>query len=487
MAEPTSDEVPLDRLLAAAVEPALGPVEVRDLRRLTGGASRETWAFDAIAFDSAEGGPGSGETTHRLILRRDPPGRPGPRGSMGREARCIVAAGDAGLPVPHVLVHSDDVAVLGAAGIVMDRVEGETIARKLLRDDRFEAARAGLVAECGAALAGVHALDPRVLGGPSASSFGTGDDVSAVADPLEEMRFALDSLGRTTPVFEYALRWLDQHRPAPTAGPSLVHGDFRLGNLMVDDTGLVAVLDWELAHLGDPAEDLGWLCVRAWRFGQRPPVAGLGERDELLAAYHDAGGPLISPEVLRWWEVYGTLRWGVICMVQTAVFLGGQIPSVELAAIGRRVAETEWDLLLLIAPSATDRAVVAATRRGERRGGIDPVARAEGDLHGRPTAAELLAAVGTFLRDDVVSSAQGRVSFHARVAANVVDMVARELDAGDEPRRRRHDWLTAVGVEDETELAVAVRDGALDGVADLVDRLAEGVHDRLTVANPRYL
>ncbi len=478
MAEPTSDEVPLDRLLVAALRPVLGDVSVADLRRLTGGASRETWSFDATSADG---------TLHALILRRDPPGRPGPPGSMGREARCIVAAGEAGLPVPQVLVHSDDVAVLGAAGIVMARVEGEAIARKLLRDDRFARARRGLVASCGAALAGVHRLDPGVLDDGSSGAFG-GDaagataDATDVPDPLEEMRGVLDSLGRTTPVFEYALRWLAANRPAPTAAPSLVHGDFRLGNLMVDEDGLVAVLDWELAHLGDPAEDLGWLCVRAWRFGQEAPVAGLGERDELLEAYHADGGAPITPDVLRWWEVYGTLRWGVICMVQTAVFLGGRIPSVELAAVGRRVAETEWDLLLLIAPDATARALDAAGQAVDEPE-PDTTALAEGDLHGRPTAAELLSAVSTFLRDDVMTSAQGRVAFHARVAANVVDMVGREIELGDAQRTRRGDALSLLQVDDETALAAAIRDGGIDPLELLVD----GVLDRLRVANPRYL
>ena len=478
MAEPTPDESPLDELLTAALRPALGAVEVTGLRRLTGGASRETWSFDATTADGA---------VHPLILRRDPPGRPGPAGSMGREARCIVAAGEAGLPVPKVLVHSDDVSLLGAAGIVMARVEGEAIARKLLRDDRFEGARHTLVAECGRALAGVHRLDPSVLGDGTPSAFGgepDGADVPAAApDPLDEMRGALESLGRTTPVFEYALRWLESNRPAPTAAPSLVHGDFRLGNLMVDEDGLVAVLDWELAHLGDPAEDLGWLCVRAWRFGAEGPVAGLGERRELLDAYHDAGGVQIDPEVLRWWEVYGNLRWGVICMVQTAVFLGGRIPSVELAAVGRRVAETEWDLLLLVAPDATARALAAAEQRGAMTPEDDPIARAERDLHGRPTAAELLSAVSTFLRDDVMPSAQGGVSFHARVAANVVDMVARELEHGDAQRRRRAEALSELQLRDEVELATSIRQGDLDPV----DLLVDGVLDRLVVANPRYL
>lgn len=147
--------------------------------------------------------------------------------------------------------------------------------------------------------------------------------------------------------FELGLRWLDAHRP-PTRPAALVHGDFRLGNLIVGPDGLRAVLDWELVHLGDPLEDLGWLCTRAWRFGEAPAVGGFGSIEQLLAAYRAGGGGDVDPAALHWWQVYGTLRWGVICIGQAAVHLAGLQRSVELAAIGRRVCENEHDLLLLL-------------------------------------------------------------------------------------------------------------------------------------------
>jgi aminoglycoside phosphotransferase (APT) family kinase protein len=140
------------------------------------------------------------------------------------------------------------------------------------------------------------------------------------------------------------LRWLDAHRPPPH-GPAIVHGDFRLGNLVVGRDGLAAALDWELAHRGDPAEDLGWLCVKAWRFGASAPVAGLGDHDELLQAYEGAGGAHIDRATLHWWETLGTLKWGVICIMQARRHLSGAERSVELATIGRRVCENEWDVL----------------------------------------------------------------------------------------------------------------------------------------------
>jgi hypothetical protein len=223
-------------------------------------------------------------------------------------------------------------------------------------------------------------------------------------------------------VFELALDWLGAH-PPPEREPVLVHGDFRLGNLIVGPDGLRAVLDWELTHLGNPAEDLGWLCVKAWRFGAAPPAAGLGSREELLAAYRAAGGADISPGELRWWEVLGTLRWGVICLTQAWAHLSGAHRSVELAAIGRRVCEQEWDLLLLLDPDSARRAAASRPR---------PTGTAQPSLapFGRPTASELLEAVREFLQGTVLPQTSGQLSFHARVAANAVAIVLRELEAG---------------------------------------------------------
>ncbi len=186
--------------------------------------------------------------------------------------------------------------------------------------------------------------------------------------------------------------------------------------------------------------------MKAWRFGAAAPVAGVGTREELLAAYRAAGGAEISTDELRWWEVLGTLRWGVICMTQAHAHLSGAHRSVELAAIGRRVCEQEWDLLLLLAPEA---AALAAARRPRPSGSPQPAPAP----HGRPTASELLDAVRGFLTDQVMPATGGQVSFHARVAANVLGIVARELELGPMP--------PATG-------------------------LADSVAARLAVANPRY-
>ncbi|HEX9030327.1 MAG TPA: phosphotransferase [Streptosporangiaceae bacterium] len=408
--------------LAAALRDSLGPVTIEDMSRLSGGASRATWAFDAVSPDGSR---------HELVLRCDPPGRPSEPGAMSREALAISRAQEAGLAVPQVLTCTDQADLWGSAGMIMRRVPGETIARRILRDDTYRQARRVLTRQLGEFAAGLHALPPPA-GLPT-------------AHPVRDLRSTLETLGQSSPVFDLALDALEAD-PPPARDPVTVHGDLRLGNLIVGPDGLRAVIDWELVHAGSPAEDLGWLCVKAWRFGVDAPAAGVGTREELLAAYRGAGGADISLDELRWWEILGTLRWGVICMTQAQVHLSGALRSVELAAIGRRVCEQEWDLLLLLDPQAAERAAA-------RRPRPDGAPRAAPAPHGRPTASELLDAVRGYLTDQVMSATTGQLAFHARVAANVLAIVARELELGPLP--------ADAGIADE-------------------------VAARLAVANPRY-
>jgi aminoglycoside phosphotransferase (APT) family kinase protein len=302
-----------------------GAADVTGLVRLSGGASRETWSFDAIGHDG---------TVMPLILRRDPPGAP--RG-MAIEARALAAAAGADVPVPRVLTSCDDVDVLGSAFIIMERLEGETIPRKILRDDAYAGARKVLAGQCGRLLARLHRVDPESVVGLEEH------------DPVGQYRDMLDELGQPHPAFELGFRWLEQHRPEQ-GSRAVVHGDFRNGNLIVGPDGVRAVLDWELVHAGDPMEDLGWLCVKAWRFGNVDlPVGGFGPYRQLIDAYEGESGHALDRDALRWWEVMGTVKWGVMCIMQATAHTSGAVRSVELAAIGRRVCENEWDLLDLIA------------------------------------------------------------------------------------------------------------------------------------------
>lgn len=299
-------------------------VTISCLTRLTSGASLETWSFRVSLPDG---------TTSKLVLRRDPPSAIRPDG-IAREAEAIAAARRRGVPVPRILAVECAADRLAAPFILMEHVDGETLGHRIVRAPQLASVRPALAAECGTALARLHAGDGRDL------------PALPMVDALADLRAGLDRFD-ASPAFELGFRWLEDRRPGPAA-PALVHGDFRNGNLIIGPEGIRAVLDWELAHLGDGAEDLGWLCVRAWRFGGAGPVGGFGERADLLTAYERAGGRAVQADVLAWWEVFGTIRWGVICLAQAARHLSGTEPSVELAAIGPRMREQEYDVLGLI-------------------------------------------------------------------------------------------------------------------------------------------
>jgi aminoglycoside phosphotransferase (APT) family kinase protein len=434
-------------LLARRLSLVLGrQVPIDRLTRLTGGASRETWSFEA--------------GSRHLVLRRDPPGAVRPEG-MAREAAAIAAAARMAVPVPRLVDAGSDPAVLGTPYLITEHVAGETIARKLLSDDHYAAARTTMAAELGRTLARIHAIPVGAV--PGLESY----------EPLERLRADYDALGEPLPTIEIALRRLARHRPGPVP-ETVVHGDFRTGNLIIAPDGLRAVLDWELVHRGDPREDLGWLCVKCWRFGSPLPAGGFGSVDALLDGYAAVAGWRPDPRDVLWWQIYGTARWAVLCRQMAESHLSGVTPSVELAAIGRRVCEQEHDLLLALGlpAEATENVAVAPGS----------------DLQGRPAATDLVAAVADFLRAELMPATDGRLNFLARVAANALDGVGRELTLGPELQRRHDARLAALGQSDQAGLAAAIRTGRID--ADdpkLLATVRAAVTDRLIVANPRYL
>ncbi|MQA13241.1 MAG: phosphotransferase [Pseudonocardiaceae bacterium] len=439
------------------------PVDIAGLHQLSGGASRQTWAFEAR--------PGAG-SPQRLVLRRDPPGHGRPE-AMAWEAAVIQAAEAADVPVPRLIDHSIDDTVLGAPYVLTSHVDGETIPRRLLREPEFEPARATMARELGRVAARIHRIPPSAVPGLPRH------------DPLEHLMARYEELCEPLPSLEVGLRWLDKHRPAGVED-TVVHGDFRNGNLIVDPTGLRAVLDWERVHRGDPREDLGWLCVKAWRFASSLPVGGFGTRDELLDGYAEVAGATPDPDAVHWWEVYGTAWWAVGCRGQAERHLSGETRSVELAAVGRRVCEQEHDLLLALGvapPPAAESAESAESAEGTAGGGQP----AEPGMHGRPSMRELVEAVGEFLRSEVQPTG-GRLGFHGRVAANVLDIVERELLLGEQQERSHRDRLATLGMPDDAALAAAIRSGAVDPADPaVIGAVRADVTDRLTVANPRYL
>ena len=310
-----------------------GTTGVTGAAKLSGGASQETWSFDIVHPDGNIG----------AILRRAPPGygaAPSRAAGLAAEAQLMQLAYEAGVPSPRVLHVLQPRDKLGT-GFVMQRVEGETIARKILRDEKFASARPLLARQLGKVAAGIHGLPLAKL--PDLRRM-------TAAKEIAELERDYRGFEWPRPVFELALRWLRDRDPGPSPEVTLVHGDFRHGNLIIGPEGLRAVLDWELAHTGDPMEDLGWICVNSWRFGEiDKPVGGFGAREELFAGY-ESTGRRVDPERVKFWEVMGTLRWGVMCCGMMQRFRSGPEHSIERAMIGRRSSETEIDLLRLLAP-----------------------------------------------------------------------------------------------------------------------------------------
>jgi len=311
------------KLLAVGIEG-----KVSNLEPLTGGASKEIWKFE-VSKD---------KQSTKMILRRGS-GIEGPLAiKTADEARIQKEVIKVGAPVPTILAVSKNEEELGDS-YIMNFVEGESIARKILRDKEYKKALPVLAYQCGEAIARIHNVDI--------------DNFSFLPkkpaeEQLEDLYSTYQSFEQPSPVFEYAYLWLKE-QDFSNFQESLVHGDFRLGNIIVNGEGLQSIIDWELAHIGNPLQDLGWVCGNSWRFGKNDKVVGgFGELEDLLKGYNSISKFQVNNEMVKCWQVFGTFRWGVICLIQAYAHLNGTINSIEKAAIGRRVSETEIDIVDLL-------------------------------------------------------------------------------------------------------------------------------------------
>ena len=311
-------------------------VRVDGVTTSSAGARRQNVLFDATS-------PGRHERLVATIIPADLTSLM----SVESETTVRALAEQQGVPVPTVRGVCSDASYVGGPFFVSDRVDGETIPRQVHRLAERTGIGELVIRQLGAALARLHSVNVD----SAAASLGQDVITRPVGAALEMLRMSLEELLQPEPALSYGLRWLEDHTPAEPERAVLVHGDARVGNLIVSDEGLRGILDWEGARTGDPMEDPAWTCIRMWRFGNDAKIAGgLADLDQYRAGYESAGGEW-DADRLRWWRACGTLRWAVGLSGQTAAHLDGSLRGIVMAGSGRRVPEMEYDLLLLTRPS----------------------------------------------------------------------------------------------------------------------------------------
>lgn len=451
--------------LAASLSRAIPDYEkLVSERRLSGGASQETYR---VEIETRQG-------PRTLAVRRAAGGldaadvAPGP--GLAVEAELFRIARAAGVPEPEIHHVFSPEEGLGP-GFVMEWLEGETVGSRILKAPELEQVRPRLAFQCGEILARIHGIDPLETG--LVECLKTVSTEAYVSEVWDRYR----AFGTSVPMIDYAARWLLEHLPDETE-PRLVHNDFRNGNLMVTPDGVVAVLDWELAHLGDPVRDLGWICTNSWRFGRHElPVGGFGHLEDLLDGYESVSGVRVAPERVRFWEVFGSFWWGAMSLLGALVWRHGPDRSVERPGIARRSSECQVDCANLIIPGP-----VRLVEEALPASSVDT-----------PRVDELLASVRDFLREDARRALEGRNAFLALVASKSLDIVQRELELGPAHRRGEHERLRKLFASDEAletlrhRLCEGLRDGSI-----ALDRPGLAEHLRTTAANqlaidqPRY-
>jgi len=432
--------------------------ELTEVHRLSGGASMESWAF-------SYGG-------EEYVLRRLPsglsPDDDGLRGvPLATQADVIELARTAGVTAPQVRGRLKPDDALGE-GFIMTKAEGETLPHKILGNPAFAEAESRLTEQCARELAAIHQIEI----GPLLQSL----EYFSPADLIRVQKEKYQEIGGHMPIYEYAFHWLEQNAP-DASDKYLVHGDFRMGNLMIDQQGLSAVLDWELVRLGDPVQDLAYLCTPSWRFGHYEKAAGgFDSAESFLAAYAAASGAEVDPDRFRFWLIYSALWWGVACMVMGQIWRSHADRSLERTVIGRRVSEVEIDLALLFEEILPDS--IAAP--------LDwSVPEAE-SVTGETGYGELLTALDEWNAKQVLPGLQGHDKFQSRVAGNALGIARRQVEWGPGFRDAARARLAAIGY-DHRQLCSGLSKGDIAITSAAVwDHLRLSALERLSIDQPKY-
>ncbi len=408
--EPTFEEN-----LAAVIARRFEGAKLASVNQLTAGASQQTFRLTVEAT--------SGEASIYAFRRAQPDLESSSYGQLppSLEVELLKLAADGNVPVPeihHVLTPEDGL----GDGYIMEWLDGETMGQRIIKLPELAKARESLAFECGQALARIHAL-------PVENALSEKLHNVSPEALVRETWDAYVALDTPQPMIDYTAQWLLGHLPKDSR-TTLVHGDFRNGNLMVTPDGIKAVLDWELCHMGDPMRDLGWLCVNSWRFGNRSlPVGGFGRVEDLVAGYESVSNHRVDRDALRFWEVFGSFWWSITTLGMAKTWRTGETPSVERPVIGRRSTEAQMDCVNLLIP-----------------GQVEPIPEATEDQN-LPSASELISSVQSHLREHVAEKLEGADKFLVRVAINSLSIAQRELSHRDDAERAEYAGLKTLLID----------------------------------------
>ena len=312
-------------------------VTVTDFQPLPGGAVQENWRLDADFAGGAFAG------RQELVLRTDAPAPIPSSHDRAKEFRIIQAVHARGIKAPEALWLCTDQSVLEKTFFIMRRLPGIAAGHRVVKDDTLGGGHDTLAEELAVELARIHALDPRSLG----LDFLAEPRPSPALAAARDFRAYLDVHPDPRPVLEWGIAWLEREAP-PKGSVVLCHRDFRTGNYLAGKDGLVAILDWEFANLGDPDSDIGWICARCWRFGAVEKVAGgIASREAFVRAYERASGRKVDRARIDYYEVMAHARWAIIALQQGQRHVSGREPSLELALTAHVVPELELEILRL--------------------------------------------------------------------------------------------------------------------------------------------
>jgi aminoglycoside phosphotransferase (APT) family kinase protein len=454
-----------DRALEAVLAKELNDFQsLTSCQQLSAGASQETYC---ITLNTANG-------ERRLALRRAQPTAESPSSvgtiTLATEARLFQVASAADIPGPEVVYVLQPEDSLGT-GFIMQWLDGETMGQRINRAEELAAVRPKLARECGEILGRIHSLEWQAT--DLKERLPTVEPAQLVHETWAHYR----DCNIPVPMIDYAWRWLNDNLPTESR-ITLVHGDFRNGNLMVTPEGINAVLDWELAHIGDPVRDLGWLCVNSWRFGNSSlAVGGFGEIDDLLAGYAETSSFEVSKDDVAFWQVFGSFWWAMATLQMANAWRAGDTPSLERPVIGRRSSEAQMDCVNLIIPGAFE--LPTADQPLDKGTQL-------------PMPAELLEGVAKFLKEDIAEQLDPLNHFLAKVAANSLRMAQRELQYGPELQSAEKGRLEALLERDgeldalRWELVNRLRDGLPLDTPGLTEHLRQTVAGQLFIDQPRY-